>query len=390
MTALTLYGLSGPMKSIFISESRLRQIHQKIETPALLVNEKQLDLNILGMQELANKYCVGLRPHFKTHKSVAIAHKQIKAGAIGITVAKTAEAEIIAAAGIEDIFIANQIMQPLKFERLLRLNKKIRLSVGVDHPEQVRILQSFFRQCGSRLRVRVEIDCGLKRCGVLPGKGMIDLVQKIKASSALEFDGIFTHAGQVYAAGTVDEVRKEGEHEARLMIESLHLLRESGIEAGTVSVGSTPTVPYSAAQPGITEIRPGNYVFYDNIQQILGSCRSDQWSLAVLATVISQPTDRRLVIDAGSKALNLDRGAHASERIRGYGKLLNIDGEIIRLSEEHGVIEVNQAESIQLGSPVLIIPNHACAVTNLFSQYYFLSGSKPPQMMPVDARGMSQ
>ena len=142
--------------------------------------------------------------------------------------------------------------------------------------------------------------------------------------------------------------------------------------------------------PVVNEIRPGNYVFYDNIQYVLGSCLSDQWALAVLATVISQPEPDRVIIDAGSKALNLDRGAHATQLIHGFGRLLNLTGEIIRLSEEHGVIKLDKNKKISLGSPVLIIPNHACAVANLYSHYHFIDSSGRVSKIPVDARGRSQ
>jgi D-serine deaminase-like pyridoxal phosphate-dependent protein len=140
----------------------------------------------------------------------------------------------------------------------------------------------------------------------------------------------------------------------------------------------------------VSEIRPGNYVFYDNIQFSLGSCKEDQWSLAVLATIISQPDLDRIVIDAGSKALNLDRGAHATKLISGYGKMLNIDGEIVRLSEEHGIVELNSTHKIEIGLPVVIIPNHACAVTNLYNDYYLFDHDDHLEKIPIDARGKSQ
>jgi D-serine deaminase-like pyridoxal phosphate-dependent protein len=174
------------------------------------------------------------------------------------------------------------------------------------------------------------------------------------------------------------------------MEQAYHLLAREDIHVDVVSVGSTPTVAYSAQNPVVNEIRPGNYVFYDNIQYVLGSCGSDQWALAILATVISQPEPDRLVIDAGSKALNLDKGAHATQLISGYGRILNMDGEINRLSEEHGVIQLDSKKKISLGTPVLIIPNHACTVANLYTHYHFIDESGRICQMPVDARGRSQ
>jgi D-serine deaminase-like pyridoxal phosphate-dependent protein len=378
------------MAGFFTNSAWLDQIHQQIDTPALLIDEWQLNKNISDMQDLANKNGVRLRPHFKTHKCLWIARKQTEKGAAGITVAKPAEAELLAGAGFADLFIANQVTQSRKLDRLVALNKKTKLSVGIDHPDQVNMIQTVFSSANQRLHVLVEIDSGLQRCGIPPGKKLIDLVQQIESAPALVFSGIFTHAGQVYGAKSEEEVRKTGEYEALIMHESAQSLRKNGIEVKVISVGSTPTVPYSAAHPSVTEIRPGNYVFYDNIQYALGCCRPDQWALAVLATVISQPAPRRIVTDAGSKALNLDRGAHARSLIKGYGRLLNIRGEIVRLSEEHGIVELEKAASIKPGSPVLIIPNHACAVTNLFSHVYFVNPNHEVKKMAVDARGMSQ
>jgi len=378
------------MTDLFTNSTWLDQIHQKIDTPALLIDERQLNKNISDMQDLANKNGVVLRPHFKTHKCLWIARRQIEEGAAGITVAKPAEAGLLAAAGFTDLFIANQVTQSRKFDRLVTLNKQTKLSVGIDHPEQVRLLQTVFAAGQERLQVLVEIDSGLERCGVRPGKRLIELVQQIKSAPALVFRGIFTHAGQAYGAQSGEEIKKTGEHEAQIMHQSVRLLEKHGFEVEIVSVGSTPTVPFSAAHPCVTEIRPGNYVFYDNIQYALGCCSPGQWALAVLATVISQPAPRRLVIDAGSKALNLDRGAHAGSLVEGYGRLLNISGEIVRLSEEHGIIELGKTALIKPGAPVLIIPNHACAVTNLFSHIYLVNKDQNVKKMTVDARGLSQ
>ena len=369
---------------------KIVKLHKKIETPALIVDQHQLELNIDKMQKLADKNRVKLRPHIKTHKSAFIAQSQLNKGAIGITVAKTGEAEVMAASGIKDIFIANQITHPLKLKRLKKLHQKISVSIGVDNPAQVDMLKIYFSNPDKCLSVLIEIDSGLKRCGINVGSPLIDLANKIEKSKGLRLKGIFTHAGQVYAAKSKQEIRRIGETEAEIMAKGYDMLTQDGFNVETVSVGATPTVPYSAAHPKVTEIRPGNYVFYDNIQYTLGACRRNQWSLYILATVISQPTTKRIVIDAGSKALNLDRGAHTAQLINGYGRILNINGTINKLSEEHGIIDLPVERKIPIGSPVLIIPNHACAVTNLYSSFILFSKSGGIRQMNVDARGESQ
>ncbi len=372
------------------SNNDIREIHRRIDTPALIVDLVQLEENIKIMQEMANSARVQLRPHIKTHKSVLIAKKQLSAGAVGISVAKVGEAEVMAAAGIRDIFIANQITHPLKIKRLLNLHRKISIAVGLDHPEQVTLLNGYFVDPNHPLKVLIEIDSGLERCGVSVGNKLIDLSQRVIASPGLFLSGIFTHAGHVYAASTTEKIQQIGQFEAEIMEESYHLLKSDSLDLKVVSVGSTPTVIYSSQHTLVNEIRPGNYVFYDNIQYMLGSCMKNQWALAVLATVISQPAADRIVIDAGSKALNLDRGAHATQQVTGFGRIINLTGEIVRLSEEHGVVILESPRNIPMGSPVLIIPNHACAVTNLYSHYYLIDATGTINKVPIDARGRSQ
>jgi D-serine deaminase-like pyridoxal phosphate-dependent protein len=289
-----------------------------------------------------------------------------------------------------DIFIANQITHPLKIKRLVNLHEKVSIAVGLDHPEQVTLLNGCFADPDHPLKVLIEIDSGLERCGVSVGDGLIDLAKRVIASPGLFLSGIFTHAGHVYAASTKEKIQQIGQFEAEIMAESYNLLKKERINIEIVSVGSTPTVVYSAQHSLVNEIRPGNYVFYDNIQYMLGSCMKNQWALAVLATVVSQPAPDRIVIDAGSKALNLDRGAHATQQVAGFGRIVNLTGEIVRLSEEHGVVILESPRNIPMGSPVLIIPNHACAVTNLYSHYYLIDAIGIVNKIPIDARGKSQ
>ena len=360
------------------------------DTPALLIDHAGLDANIRNMQHLADDAQVMLRPHIKTHKSVWIAGKQLAAGAGGITTAKLSEAEIFAEYGIKDIFIANQITHPIKLDRLASLHNKIDLSVGMDHPDQIKLLRPVFTGKRKLLKVLIEINSGLNRCGITPGNELYVLADKIRQCGFLHFAGIFTHAGQVYGAASQQEVAAVGAHEGEVMEKACDILDRKNMTPEIVSVGSTPTVKYSAYNPVVTEIRPGNYVFFDNIQCVLQSCMQQNCALYVIATVISQPVPGQVVIDAGSKALGLDRGAHATNLISGYGQILNINGIIDRISEEHGVILLDEPRRIPLGSPVLIIPNHACAVVNLYDKYHIVKNGNIEKTIKIDARGCSQ
>lgn len=371
-------------------DNQLKKLHRNIDTPALLVIEDRLDRNILQMQTLADENYSWLRPHIKTHKSVDIAHRQITLGASGVTTAKLAEAEIMFESGIDDIFIANQITHPLKINRLKMLHAQCRVIVGIDDERQIELLRPAFEKTIRPLEVRIEIDSGFGRCGIKDNKVLLKLAQKIMAESWLLLEGIFTHAGQVYTASSEAEVAKIGETEAKA-VESAHaFLHKKDIEVQTVSVGSTPTAKYAVRNDAVNEIRPGNYVFYDGIQLALGSSRAESCSLFVLATVISQPQKDQIVIDAGSKALGLDRGAHSLQLLGGYGTPVNINGNIERLSEEHGIIKLKEAHPIELGHPVIILPNHACSVANLFEKYYLISEYLEVEMIPISARSKSQ
>jgi D-serine deaminase-like pyridoxal phosphate-dependent protein len=369
---------------------KIISLHSQINTPALVLDMERMLLNIRHMQQLAETHKKQLRPHIKTHKSVLIARQQLTMGAAGITAAKVSEAEVMADAKIEDIFIANQITHPRKLRKLRQLHDNVNLSVGLDHLQQVNLYAAHFNDADHPLKVLIEIDCGLQRCGIGVGADLINLAHSVQAQPGLYLQGIFTHAGQVYAAGSKEEIAAIAEQEGKSMEEACQLLQKNQISIKTVSVGSTPTAAHVARNPAVTELRPGNYVFYDGIQLGLGTCQIDDCALFVLSTVISQPDLQRIVIDAGSKALHLDRGAHAAKMLPGFGTPLNLDGTIIRVSEEHGVIQLQNPQRIPLGSPVIVLPNHACAVVNLYDYYYLLDSEGGFELVNIDARGKSQ
>lgn len=347
--------------------------------------------NLRHMQNEADRHNIALRPHIKTHKSITFAKEQIGLGAVGITVAKLSEALLMAEHGILDIFIANQIVQPAKIKKLLQLNQKANITVGVDHPLQISMLQNALSASNKKLNVRIEIDSGLGRCGLLPHAPMVlDLAKEIYKCPNLKFDGVFTHAGHAYSAQSYQEIKQIAQNESESVRLAAKRIKELGIEVATISSGSTPTAKEGMKQHGITEFRPGNYIFYDAMQVALGVCKPNQISFSVLATVISQPAEDRIVCDAGSKTLNLDKGAHSSQLLPFYGHISNLEGDLIALSEEHGIIKLKKAESIAPGSMLHIIPNHACTVANLFSHYHVVDNTQTVQKISVSARGLSQ
>ena len=358
-----------------------------LDTPALLIDLDIVWRNLEGMQKKADKCRVSLRPHIKTHKIRELARLQMGLGAVGVTVAKVSEAEVMAEAGIEDIFIANQVVSEKKLNRLAALSKKVNISVGLDSTQAAENLSAIFAASGLTIEYLIEIDSGLNRCGVLPGRDAVELYEAINGLPSLRFKGIFTHAGQVYGAGSISEVMEVSRHESKVMVATARALEQAGTSAEIVSVGSTPTMKVWEGHEGVNEIRPGNYIFHDAIQLSLGVATMEECALSIVATVISRPSRERAVIDGGSKAFSSDRGAHGKEMASGFGIVLGKKAILSRLSEEHGIMSLDPDEDLEIGDRVRIIPNHACAVVNLFDLAYGIRNGEVVEEFQIAARG---
>jgi D-serine deaminase-like pyridoxal phosphate-dependent protein len=358
-----------------------------LDTPALLVDLDRLDANIDSMAAHARAGGVALRPHFKTHKSVAVARRQLAAGAIGITVAKLDEAEVLVDGGIDaPILVAFQLVSPHKLERALRLAGRVPLTLAIDSAAGAELLADAATAAGQVAEVWLEIDSGLRRCGVLPADAAA-LAGIVSGHRSLRLSGMFTHAGQSYAARDVAEVAAIAAAEAQAVVSAAEAARASGIPIATVSAGSTPTARFLDGSSGITEIRPGTYVFFDALQVALGSAAAEDCALSVATTVISRPAPDRAVIDAGSKTFGLDRGAHSSDLLVGYGSVQEVDGTLARLSEEHGMLDIPADSPLAVGDRVRIVPNHVCTVSNLGRRTYGLRGGIVREVIEIDAAG---
>ncbi|NIR50176.1 D-TA family PLP-dependent enzyme [candidate division KSB1 bacterium] len=358
--------------------------YQELDTPALLIDLDRMEANLNRMASVAKKCSVDLRPHTKTHKCPEIAKMQSDAGAVGITCAKLGEAEVMAEAGLDDILIANEIIGTKKFERLKDLSKKARLCVAVDSIYGAESLNAALEQDGQTLDVVIEINCGQNRAGLLPGKPALDLAQKIGQLKHVNLRGLMTHGGHSYNESSKEGIQKIGQHEGSVMVETAELLRKNGIEVETVSTGSTPTAQYCGSVDGVTEIRPGTYIFYDLTQIDLFACALKDCALFVLATVTSHPAPDRIILDAGKKALTSDPASRSGGK-GGYGFLPEKNSLIRRLSEEHGIIE-SDAE-FEIGEKVRIIPNHACVVVNMFDEMYGIRNSQVEKVFTIEGRG---
>jgi len=363
-----------------------KQTSQDLITPCVLIDLERLEKNISDMAKRAKEGGVSLRPHIKTHKCIEIGKKQIEKGAQGITVSTLGEAEVFANAGFSDITYAVPLA-PDKFDGVRRISEKTHLNVLVDHSNIVDWLGVFCKETGIELDVLVKVDCGYPRCGVDPGSpAAINLVKKIHKNPNLNFSGILTHAGHSYNMATVAEIKNIAKQEQDVMIRFAERLKAESTELTpeVVSIGSTPTIRFAEKfQEGITEIRPGNYVFFDYTQVALGSCKVTDCGLTILSSVISSNPDR-VVIDAGATALSKDKGPTHIEPNAGYGKVIKdylaglLDAGLVidSLSQEHGklIFTEKTKPGFQHGEKIRILPNHSCLTANLFDHFNVVKG----------------
>lgn len=362
---------------------------EALDTPSLIVDLDRVEANLRRGAEIAAAAGVALRPHTKTHKSPYFAQRQLAHGAAGITVAKVSEAEVMADAALTDIFIANTLFGREKAERVAALAARVRLAVGVDHLEQARLLSAAMAGAARPLDVLIEVDTGSRRGGVSP-EDALALAREVAALPGLAVRGIYTFEGYTYDAADRDALAAVQRQAQDVMVGLGRGLRELlGIDP-VVSVGSTPGLLSGAGyRKGITEIRPGTYIFLDAAQAALagGVQHCAAW---VLATVVSRPGPDRAVLDAGSKSLASEARARGVCRTSGYGLLPDHGLTIARLSEEHGVVEGDGAERLRIGEKVRVLPNHICPVVNLFDEMVCVRGGVVEMVLPVAARGRLQ
>jgi len=364
-----------------------------------------LERNVEAMAAHARRHGVGLRPHAKTHKSAEIAAMQLRAGAIGLTLAKIGEVEALLDAqpdggaeslALHDAMLAFPIVGPPKLARLLALAERIQVTVALDSPDAATQLGEAAASQGRTIGVVVEVDTGGRRCGVLPGEPTLALAQHVATTPGLELRGIMTHEGQAYGASP-DSLRAISQAAGQTMVETAALVRAAGFELPIVSVGSTPSARDIAEVPGITEIRPGTYVFQDYNQVRLGVATEEACAAVVHATVVARPAPDRAVVDAGTKAVAADRGMVGGitpVQQEGYGCVKGQPGWLFaRASEEHGVLlrqDPGHADDLRVGDRVELIPNHICPAVNLYDRMIVQQGGVVQGSWAVTARGQSR
>ena len=349
-----------------------------LATPSLLVDADRLEANISAMATVAARLGVALRPHAKTHKCPEIARRQLAAGAVALTVATVGEAEVFAAHGFEDLFIAYPLwVDPDKGDRLRQLRERAALTVGVDSVEGARTLAAQLPGA----RVLVEVDSGQHRSGVAPEDA--GTVADAAAHAGLQVLGLFTFPGHSYAPEARAQAARE---EAAALLRAADAFRECGLSPTVLSGGSTPSAGY--VEPGsMTEMRPGVYVFGDAQQWELGATTPEQIALTCLATVVSH-AGGNVILDAGSKVLGADRASWAT----GFGRLLDHPvARITLLSEHHAVVTwPHDTDRPELGSALRVVPNHVCNAVNLADTLVVVRGGAVVDAWPVAARGANR
>lgn len=362
----------------------MQQLPDCLETPVVAIDLDILDANLRRTAELAARAGVKLRPHIKTHKSAWVAKQQLHYGAIGITVAKLGEAEIMADSGINDILIAYPIIGRGKLERLGKLMQRCKIAVSTDSYEVAKGLSALGESLHIRIPLYIDVNTGLNRCGKEPGEETAALALEIGTLPGIEVMSLMTHAGHVYSAARGQDCLEIAAAEAEALIQTQTLLRKKGMTIPEISVGSTPTSKFIDQLIGVTEMRPGAYVFGDGSQLFTGLIEETECAMKIYATVVSTPRPGTVIIDAGSKTITTDLSLHR----KGYGYIPELPDVVIeRLSEEHGILRVPDGAELQIGDIVSIIPNHCCTVTNLHDRLAGLRGGSLERWLQVDARG---
>ena len=344
-----------------------------LETPVAIVDLDRLASNINRLQAYLDAHGIANRPHIKTHKIPEIAWMQLRAGAVGITCQKIGEAEAMAAAGIQDIFLPYNIIGAAKLERLVRLAHRVNLSVTADSAYTVHGLSAAAQEGGITLPVLVEFDTGLNRCGVQSPAEAVELALVIAHSPGLHFGGLMTYPSNARTDPFVRETKA--------------LLKDEGLTVDCVSGGGSPEMWQAHTHPEVTEHRAGTYVYGDRHMLESGAMQMEDIAFSVITTVVSRPTADRGILDGGSKTFSSDLLG-----LEGHGLILEYpEARFYGMSEEHGHVDFSsRPRKPEIGERVTVIPNHCCVVSNLFNQIVGARNGKVEVVWPVAARGALQ
>ena len=369
---------------MYNADSYIGKHKTELDTPALLIDLDIMESNIQKMANYFRTVNAELRPHVKTHKTPIISHKQIAAGAIGVTCAKLGEAEAVVHSGIRDVLIANQIVGKQKIARLVNLAKHSDIMVAVDNKENVQAISEAATTKGVAIRILVEVNIGMDRCGVEPGKETLELALNVCQSPNLKFEGLMGYEGHTVAKPNRSERENATLADMNKLIETKHLLEKNGIHVPIMSGGGTGTFNITGSIPEMTEVQAGSYVFMDSTYSKVEDIGENfGCALSVLATVVSRPEKHRIIVDTGLKVLTKEFGIPQPKDMAGL--------EMVGLSEEHGKLHLTYGDiSLNPSDRLEILPTHCCTNVNLHDKYFGIRNEIVESVWDITARGRSQ
>ncbi|MEX2572170.1 MAG: alanine racemase [Gemmatimonadota bacterium] len=364
-----------------------------LPTPSLILDERRMLRNAARLRDHLDSLGVPLRPHLKTVKSVEIARRVLDGGNGPATVSTLKEAEVFAAAGVRDILYAVGIA-PRKLARVLSLRAAgCDLIVILDSAAQADAVARASREAGDPIPALIEIDSDGHRAGLTPDDPAVVAIGRTLEDGGAALRGVLTHAGESYGAIGADALTAFAERERLAAVAAARALRDAGLPSPVVSVGSTPTAHFARNLAGVTEVRAGVHVFFDLVMAGIGVCALDDIAISVLTTVIGHQRERGwIVVDAGWMAMSRDRGTAGQAVDQGYGLVCDLRGRplgdliIAATSQEHGIVAPRDGSSVALpelpvGTPLRVLPNHACATAAQFDGYEVLQADAAPALV---------
>lgn len=356
-----------------------------LETPVLLADLDAMEANLERYAAFAEEQGVRLRSHVKTHKNPELARLQESyQGTPGVCCQTLGEAEVMAAGGIDDVYLSYQVVGESKLERAAWLAGKLdRLTTTVDDPVHVDSLSRVAGERSATVDVVVEVDAGLGRTGVPHGEPTLELARRVADAPNLTFAGLL-----VYEAHVKGEAASRAEYEARCTAvmdeaaETVALLEDAGVPVPEVKVGGTATSLYSGRHDVVTEINPGMYPFMDvgELEARPFDVDRSDCAATVLTTVISTPSEGRAVVDAGSKSLSMDKPEHPVPKRRD-------DVSYANYSEEHGWLAVDEGADLAVGDRLEFVVPHVCTTVNLHDTIVGVRDGRVEAVWDVSARG---
>lgn len=359
--------------------------YKELSTPALTINLDVLEANLDRMARYCKEHGLSLRPHTKTHKTPEVSRMQVGRGAVGLTVAKVGEAEVMADAGLDNILVAYPIWGAEKLRRLATLARNRNILLSLDNEATAQELSRAMAAQDATIGVLVEFDAGVGRCGLEPGIACVELAAKVAQLKGLRFRGLMTYYGNIW--GTEEQRQAEAVRVAGRVRHVLKAFEDAQISIEIVSGGSTPAAPLTERIPGTTEIRPGTYVYNDLNTLYQGVCSLEDCAARVVTTVVSTAVPGRAIVDAGSKTLSSDLLSSGPKT--GYGYIVEApDAKLFGLNEEHGSVDItNSARELHVGDVVTVIPNHVCTCVNMHDEAFLLRGDQVVGQWRIAARG---